>query len=187
MKKSLTLIELLIAIALMGVVILGAFAFENASRNLLRTSERKVDVLNDLTFVMEHLHKNILLGIGDVTASDRMALTLAENPQGVFTLSVWQDTNQDGMLNITDGSDVQVQYVFDPANHTITFEGEVLADKLMPQSKEGNNFGIVIEDGGLRVQNMSMIYDVDLAEDPNDNPQLEIREQYFFPLGQSLS
>jgi hypothetical protein len=202
MRKSLTLVELLISVALMGVIILGAFAFENASRKLLRTSERKVDVLNDLTFVMEHFHKNVLFGIGDITAgnatvpNNRMALNLSENG-GVYTLTVWQDTNQDAMLNTTDGSDVQVQYVFDPSDNVnrITFRSdasdpateEVLAENFVTPSEQGNAFGISLENGGVRIQNMSMIFDLDRPYDPSDNPQLEIREQYFFPLSQSLS
>ena len=66
MRKSTTLIELLIAVSLLSVVILAAATFDIASRNFLRASQRKAEVVNDATLVLDHMHKNILSAIGDI-------------------------------------------------------------------------------------------------------------------------
>jgi hypothetical protein len=132
---------------------------------------------------MEHMHKNVLLGLGDV---NNPALTLSGDPQAGYTLTINQDRPQTP-ADRTD--DVTVTYVFDPTTHQITVtidDGatqiqDTLADNLM-------SVDITLGAGGVWVNNMSMKYDpTDPAVDQTNNPELEIRNQYFFPLSQSLS
>jgi hypothetical protein len=66
MKKTITLIELLIAISLLLLIVLGAGAFHIASERFLRSSETKVSVVNDLTYILEHINKYISLATGDI-------------------------------------------------------------------------------------------------------------------------
>jgi len=67
MKKTTSLLELLFCLVLLSIVTLGAFAFDLASRKFLRSAERKAHVINEMTYVLEHLHKNILKGEGSIS------------------------------------------------------------------------------------------------------------------------
>ena len=193
MKKTVTLIELIIAIILLAVIILGAIAFDSASRRMFRSSEENAEILNDLTFALEHIHKNVIMGIGDITAGDdRRAVNVTEE-DGVFILTIWQDTSTDARL-VTTGSDAdtQVTYVFNPTNssvsidgvvyeaHTINFEGDALLKNLMSIKVEER-------DGGVAIDNFTLRTDPESAVDRSTNPEVSIEEQFFFPLSQSLS
>lgn len=62
---TVTLIELVMAIALLGVIILGAVSFEMASRYFLRSSKRKLKLLNEMSYILEHISLNVKIAIGD--------------------------------------------------------------------------------------------------------------------------
>lgn len=66
MKKVITLAELIISIALLGVIVLGVTAFDVGSRYFLQSSDRKTQVLNEMTYILEHIGKNVSLATGDV-------------------------------------------------------------------------------------------------------------------------
>jgi hypothetical protein len=57
--------ELIIAIALLGVIILGAASFDIGSRHLLRASETKTQILNEAALILDYLTKDAAQGIGD--------------------------------------------------------------------------------------------------------------------------
>ena len=59
--------ELIIAISLLGVILLGVTAFDVASRYFLKSNERKSQIVNELTFILEHLSKNINQAVGDIS------------------------------------------------------------------------------------------------------------------------
>ncbi|MDD4955722.1 MAG: prepilin-type N-terminal cleavage/methylation domain-containing protein [Candidatus Omnitrophica bacterium] len=65
MKRAVTLMELIMAIALMGVVILGVASFDVGSRRFLQASERKAKVLNEATLIMDRISKDALVAVGD--------------------------------------------------------------------------------------------------------------------------
>ena len=67
MRKSITLLELIIGISLLIVIILGVTAFDVASRYFLKSSERKSQIINELNFILEHLSKNINQAVGDIS------------------------------------------------------------------------------------------------------------------------
>ena len=69
MRKSITLLELIIGISLLVVIILGVTAFDVASRYFLKSSERKSQVINELNFILEHLSKNVNQAVGDISNS----------------------------------------------------------------------------------------------------------------------
>jgi hypothetical protein len=107
--KSLSLIELIIAIALLGVIVLGAASFDMGSRSMLRASERKTQVLNEAALILDHISKNALLGIGDF---GHPAIFTSITPYNETILLVKQDTNQNGMRD-ADDVDLVVGYAQD--------------------------------------------------------------------------
>jgi hypothetical protein len=59
MKKAISLVELMIAVSLMGVVILGATVFDMSSRKFMNSSELKTTVTNELHLVLDYIQKDV--------------------------------------------------------------------------------------------------------------------------------
>jgi len=58
MKKAISLVELMIAVSLMGVVILGAAVFDASSRKFMSSSERKTAAINELHLALDYMQKD---------------------------------------------------------------------------------------------------------------------------------
>jgi hypothetical protein len=67
-QKSLTLVELLISLTLFAIIILGVTAFNMGSRFFLESTDRKVKVLNELSVILSHIDRNVLLSLGDINS-----------------------------------------------------------------------------------------------------------------------
>lgn len=169
LKKSVTLVELIISITLLGVIILGAIAFHLSSERFLTSSETKTQVLNELTFVLQHLHKNILLATGDLT-------NVGIDASGVTILRIRQDRNVP--KTPADYSDDRwVRYEFRPnPQHDVRFrvEGvggwETLTTHYMFWAPMA--FRVDLINGGVRVSNLIMRLDPTSLEDPSTNPEV---------------
>lgn len=167
--KSVTLVELLIAISLLAVIILGVAAFDLISRELFITSERKTQVLNELTYCLDHLHRKTFEGNGDLANPaitwDGSSATVQVNKAGVPFAN----------------------YTFDNSTHTVTFTG---AGASYPLSSRFINatgsFEVRQEEGGLLVNNLTFRYQPAAAMDFEDNPQVSITEMFFFSPGQTF-
>ncbi len=174
MKKTVTLVELIIAIVLMGIVVLGAISFDLASRTFFKSSERKVNVVNDLTFVLEHLQKNIMNGKGTV---DNPALVW----DGATVLTISQD---DGTGTLTGLK--TVTYTF---NKTAGVNQVIFTDtspQVLTRRLEDFN-GFDVNDFGFYMKDMTFLDNPAEEEDVRENPSVAVREQYFFPLIQSCT
>jgi len=64
-NKSLTLLELLIAITLIGVVALGFFSIDLFSRHQVISSERLIIVQSDVSYILDHMQKEISKAVGN--------------------------------------------------------------------------------------------------------------------------
>ncbi len=64
-SKAITLIELLIAIVLLGVMTLAFSSIDLFSRHHLRTSEMRVKIHNELSYVLETIAKDVVRATGD--------------------------------------------------------------------------------------------------------------------------
>jgi hypothetical protein len=65
--RAVTLIELLLCLALISMIVIGFFSIDTFSRHHLLTADRRAKVQNDLSLVMEHMSKKIMMGIGDAS------------------------------------------------------------------------------------------------------------------------
>jgi Tfp pilus assembly protein PilE len=66
-NKAITLIELLIAIVLLGVMTLAFSSIDLFSRYHLRTSEYRAKIHNELAYVLETITKDVVRATGDVS------------------------------------------------------------------------------------------------------------------------
>ncbi len=122
--SSFTLVELVIAIMLLGVLVLSFFSIDLFTRGHAQDSERRAQLQNVLTFVIEHMKKNITGtassggAVGDPGAAPLNFTAIA----GENSLRVWVDQNPNGMR---DGSDRELGYRYHPANYQIWYYDSV--------------------------------------------------------------
>jgi hypothetical protein len=69
MKKSITLMELLVALTVTTVIILYFFAIEKIGRQDLFTTDHRAKVQNEVSYVLQHMSKNLPKTIGSRAVS----------------------------------------------------------------------------------------------------------------------
>ena len=175
MKKAVTLMELLIAIGLLMVVILGATTFHFASTEFLRSSERKADVLNETTLIFDHLAKNVCLATGDFENQGIKVVKSGNRWTLIIRQDLRADINTAGTLwsplltPETYDDDRSVRYIFDVDNHTVTFEVLYSSGVPVPSSVElltdrfvdlggSTPFSIDLALGGVAIANFALRY-----------------------------
>jgi len=116
MNKSVTLIELLIAICIFSLIVIGFSSIDTFSRYRVITSDRRAKLQNDASYVLEHMAKEIGMAIGDVNNST----VDTSNIGGDAAVQVWIDYNQNGQR---DAGDREIAYRFtgSPAAYQIRF------------------------------------------------------------------
>lgn len=111
MKKSITLVELLVAGVLVSLVVMAAFTLDNTARSFYRSSKRKSELVNEMMFVVNHIQKNVSRRagyLGDTTAS------VVANNQLIMSI----DRNN----TPTDLSDdFLIRYFYDANNNAVDF------------------------------------------------------------------
>ena len=91
-QTSVTLLELLISIVLIGLVILGLSNIESFCRNQLLSSDRRLKVQNEASFVLEHMAKRIMTAVNK-PGFDVIIFPTTQS----FRVSV--DANRNGVLD----------------------------------------------------------------------------------------
>jgi type II secretory pathway pseudopilin PulG len=188
-KKTLTLMELLISMVLFGIVILGVFGLYNTTSNFFVSSKTKSVVLNDLTYVLDHLDKNVYLSTGwdppDPTIGNP-AIDVVSPSSGFFRIDLNQDTD-DTPIDFSD--DTTVRYNFNSSNNRIRFRDlsgswNILTERLV------NPAGLLITydsaEGVLFVDNLCLRRDPSEPYDAKTNPEICITGQKFSTSMQSL-
>ena len=115
-QKSVTLLELLISIVLIGLVILGLSNIESFCRNQLLSSDRRLKVQNEASFVLDHMAKQIGRAISD-PESDPIIVPVASN-----CFKVLVDANGNGVLDKSGASlDNFIAYRYNTATHLLDY------------------------------------------------------------------
>ncbi|MCX5701420.1 MAG: hypothetical protein NTW64_00335 [Candidatus Omnitrophica bacterium] len=65
LDKSVTLLELLIAMSLLGLLVIGISSIETFSRYQLTSAGIRSRLQNEVSFLLEHMAKNVNMAIGD--------------------------------------------------------------------------------------------------------------------------
>ncbi|MCF7874249.1 MAG: prepilin-type N-terminal cleavage/methylation domain-containing protein [Candidatus Omnitrophica bacterium] len=182
-KKTLTLIELLISMVLFGIVILGVFGLYNTTSKFFTSSKTKSMVLNDLTYVLDHLDKNVYLSTGWLGDP---AISVVSPSAGFFRIYLNQDTS-DTPIDFSD--DTTVRYNFNSSTNRIRFRDlsgswNILTERLV------NTAGLLITydsaEGVLSVDNLCLRRDPSKPYDAKTNPEICITGQKFSTSMQSL-
>ncbi len=105
-NKAITLIELLIAITLLGMVIWGASSIEVFSRSQFFIADRKAKIQNEASYVLSHVSKQLAESIGDINTP---AVTVSYLGSVTRNLTVVIDSDIDGRRTL---SDATVKYCY---------------------------------------------------------------------------
>ncbi|MCM8827540.1 MAG: hypothetical protein NC904_08525 [Candidatus Omnitrophica bacterium] len=109
LKKTISLIELLLSLILFITIILGVISFNILSRRMITSTERRTKVLNEAAYILDRITKDAAGAIGDVTTT--LNLAYVNNPLvltqplrlcgadtcGNNMLLIKQDTNGNGI------------------------------------------------------------------------------------------
>jgi type II secretory pathway component PulJ len=113
--KSITLLELLIALAILSAVVMGLYSIEIFSRNQLRAVDRRAKLQIEVSYVLEHMAKNINRAIGDATnppTSYAVAnATIGPDP----AVTIWIDYNNNSKRDSAP-EDRQIAYRYQTAS-----------------------------------------------------------------------
>ncbi|MDD5585057.1 MAG: hypothetical protein PHV55_08390 [Candidatus Omnitrophica bacterium] len=181
-KTAVTLMELLIALAIMGGVILGAMAFDRVSRGFLASTERQTRVVNAATFVADHIAKRGLTAIGDINNPAVYAGTAPATAGSGAMLFLQQDSNGNGRWE--PGTDLIAGYTLDAANNTLLYcpdastcaATETLADRVfsfVPRFLIGVRCYAEVT--------ITARFDVTRAADPTTNPEAVVETSINVP------
>ncbi len=169
-RSAMTLIELLLSLIFLMVILLAATSFHLSSEEFVRSSQRRAAVMNDLSFVLDHLHKNITQVTGTIYN------------QGITwdgtSLSLRQDLNTPQTpINFAD--DTWRTYIFDSDAHTITFVGEELTDRFISLDT------LNVFDAGITMNGLACRFNPSKAVDTRRNPQATMAAIRFDAIQQS--
>jgi len=116
--ESVTLLELLIAIALLSVLILGINSINVFSRYHLISSDRRAKVQNDVSYCLGHITKQGLRTIGNESIFGVNSAVVAVTNT---SLAFFVDANSDGRRDT--GNDYWIKYTLNPSNNQLLYCG----------------------------------------------------------------
>jgi len=106
LNKSITLLELIIAMVILGFVVAGLYSIEIFSRAQLTAVDRRSRLQAEASYLLEHMVKNINQAIGDVNNLAVNNDTISGCDQAV---RIWIDYNPNGQR---DAGDRQIAYCY---------------------------------------------------------------------------
>ncbi len=161
-NKALTLMELILAISLIGVIIAGVASFDLASRQMFRSSETKTQVTNEATLIIDRIAKDALNAIGNANTP---AVTIGA---GGTSMTMLLDSNHDGVY--TPGTDQTVTYAF--IGNQITRTPSVGLPEVL--TNRATNFVVSAPVGNSVPVHIELMFNPAQAEDPFTNPRVTV-------------
>lgn len=99
-KTAITLVELIIASAFVGVIILAAFSIDTTARRFYVSSERKAEVTNEAMFIMDHIKKSMTKAITYVSGGTILPGFDISNPTVLYVFIADETTSNPADGNI---------------------------------------------------------------------------------------
>ena len=127
-NRAITLMELMVAIILLSMIVLYFSALEQIGRRTTILAERKAQVQNDASYVMEHMRQQILKTIGyknmDISGTNINPIFIEDKGGGRRkVIRFWVDHDQDGRFNGDNTAhDWILCYALRNGNNEVTFD-----------------------------------------------------------------
>ena len=116
--KSVTLIELIIAVTLVAAIILGINGINIFSHSQIISSDRRTKIQNDISFCLDHISKTAVETIGNEVV---FGLDTAVKKVTDTSLAFFIDANANG--NKDSSGDYWVKYTFSSSDNKLTYCG----------------------------------------------------------------
>ncbi|HQQ06920.1 MAG TPA: hypothetical protein PLP56_08090 [Candidatus Omnitrophota bacterium] len=115
--RAMTLMGLMVALVLLGMIVLGIMNLEIFCKHAFTTTDRKTKVMNEATYVIEHMSKHLGAAIGDgndFPIDDEPAVGGCDR-----LIRAWTKYNTSAAGKAS--GDREVAYCFDQNAHTVSF------------------------------------------------------------------
>ncbi len=198
------MLELLIAIALLGMVVLAITNIDVFSRYHVINSERRSSLQNEISYILEHMAKQLNLAIGNTVIFELNPIN-ETTIGGDYALRVYIDFNQNATAEPHPAAGPQwndpaydrwIAYRFDSAAHNITYcpwctnnactqceGGPTWSDSVRLMSNKITDFNYSITGNYLSV-NLTGCWDPDGAPFPcatGENPNIHLKTRIKMP------
>lgn len=106
-KKSISLLELLIALVLVSLLVLGIGSINTFSNYQVRNTNRRLELQNDLAYILQHMARRLSSAIGSRNQPAMDTSDIGNDP----AITVWIDGNENSKRD-SYPTDWQTAYVF---------------------------------------------------------------------------
>lgn len=194
--KAVTLIELLLAVSLFGLMILAFHNLDIFTRYHIVTSDKRVQLQNECSYLLEHMAKQIGRAIGDISAI-AVEGTDSAKIYGDKAITVWIDYDNNGLYSSTSDRRVAYRYRSGTAvaanNYNILYYSNCLgancsqAGSSTPEvlARHITAFDATYTSGNNYVNvSITSCWDPDNASTPcgsGDNPQVSMNSCIYLP------
>jgi len=96
-RYSLTLVELIIAMVLVSVIVLGLSSINIFSRYHVISSDRRTKLQNEVSFILEHMNKYVSLAIGNEMINGADSVVGITQTANSAQMKVYIDANLNGV------------------------------------------------------------------------------------------
>ena len=187
MRRSVTLVELLLAMSLLAVIVIATTGIDLAARNFFRATKNRVELINELGFILDHMHKYASMAHGwdgnrgIAVISTRAEIRLDAGTPGNFSDDTWVAYRYVGGNNKLWFCD---DWDLDASNCTAGVR-ELLSERIVANAGAGPLFN-------LTASNESLVVDITGRYDPGEaagfrkNPQVNLQTTIFLR-GQSVN
>ncbi len=181
-KKSLSLLEVVLAMVMLGMIVLAATSLDVASVEFFKSSNRKVEVINEVSLVMNHVEKSAISahgwinnpGFGIMSGGDGIWFRL----DGSRPPSPSDYTDDDYVFYRFDSGTNQIEYC--KANSMISFssacpgQSQILSNRIETCTFSYPADSVVVQ------AEITGIYDpAGPAADERENPHVQMRSMFF--------
>lgn len=108
--SAVTLLELMISLTILGLLVIGLSSIDTFSHRELKVSDNRSKLQNEISYVLEHMAKNINKAIGDI---NDVPVALEDSNKRV---KVYIDANKDGLRN-----DYNIAYQYNSTNYEVWY------------------------------------------------------------------
>ena len=179
MKKGLTLVELIIAISLLGVVVLGAISIDSFGRGLFSGTDKRTTLLNELSLTLDNIAKDIQIAIGDINDPGIKNVGY-DGGSNAWRMRMRQDVNGTPE-NYADDKYVAWFFYLDGSGRIMRDSGPVSGDWALVDPEQFSSysfidlggaqpFSISYSNGVVEINNLALRYDPAEVDDPRLNP-----------------
>lgn len=136
-RKGVTLIELMIATFLIGVVFLAISALFVASQNFFFTANDRVVISYELQYAAQHIYRNILRGLGDETSPPGSRALEVPGPETLYITI----NNNDPLTQSNYGD--TLTYTYSKSGTELIFNNGTSTESMVPKiTVTGVNFSL---------------------------------------------